>query len=122
MRFTPDHGSGNIIRSFSTGEIHLGSRVLSAHAIISQDQLIEDWQPAPIDQLSIADFQPALDLQPDIILFGTGSRQQFPELQLLTDIMRAGVAIEVMTTDAACRTYNVLVSEHRAAVAALLVR
>jgi uncharacterized protein len=31
-----------------------------------------------------------------------------------------GVGVEVMTTEAACRTFNVLVSDGRAAVAALL--
>ena len=60
-------------------------------------------------------------MQPDIILFGTGSRQRFPKLTLRTEIMQSGVAIEVMNTDAACRTYNVLIGENRSAVAALLI-
>lgn len=121
MKFTPDNAQGNIIQSYSTGELRLRDQVLSSHAIIAADHLIPDWQPAAIEELSIADFQPALDLRPDIILFGTGTRQIFPDLQLLTEIMQTGVAIEVMQTEAACRTYNVLVGENRAAVAALIV-
>ena len=63
----------------------------------------------------------ALDLKPEILLFGTGNQQQFPDIGVLTDIMRAGTAIEVMQTEAACRTFNVLISENRSVVAALLV-
>ena len=121
MRFTADNAQGNSIRSYEPGEIRLQDQTLCRHAIISRDQLIVDWQPPAINELSIADFQIALDLQPDIILFGTGARQQFPDLRLMTDIMRTGVAIEVMETHAACSTFNVLISENRAVVAALLV-
>ena len=69
----------------------------------------------------MADFQPALDFQPEILLFGTGTSQQFPALSLMTEIMQAGTAIEVMETAAACRTFNVLISENRSVIAALLV-
>jgi uncharacterized protein len=121
MKFTPETGQGNKIESFVPGEIRLRSGILHSHVIISQDQIIPDWQPAAIDQLSIADFQPALDLNPDIILFGTGRVQQFPSVILMTEILQMGIAIEVMQTDAACRTFNVLIGESRSAVAALLI-
>jgi uncharacterized protein len=121
MKFTPDSSQGNVIQSFTPGEIRLRDQTLHSNAIISHDQLLTDWDPPAIEALSIADFQLALDLQPDIILFGTGRTQRFPSMALMTEIMRAGVAIEVMQTDAACRTFNVLIGEHRAAVAALLI-
>ncbi len=121
MRFTADKSEGNVIRSYTPGEIHLRNQCLTSHAIISRDNLVENWQPAPLMEMSIADFEAALDLKPDIILFGTGAQHHFPDMRVLTEIMRTGVAIEVMGTDAACRTYNVLIGENRAAVAALLV-
>jgi uncharacterized protein len=121
MRFTADSAQGNVIHSYIPGEIRLQGQTLKAHAIISRDELIPDWQPAAINELSIADFQAALDLKPDIILFGTGIHQQFPGMHVMTEIMRAGIAIEVMETHAACRTFNVLIGENRAAVAALLI-
>ena len=121
MRFTADSAQGNVIRSYQPGEIRLADRTLSAHAIISRDDVIADWQPPRIEELSIADFDAALELSPDIILFGTGVRQIFPDMRVMTDIMRAGVAIEIMETHAACRTFNVLIGENRSVVAALLV-
>ena len=121
MKLTPDRGQGNLIKSFTPGEIWLHDQVIRSNAIISHDQLLTDWEPPALNILSITDFQPALDMKPDIILFGTGRTQQFPTMTLMTEIMRAGVAIEVMQTDAACRTFNVLAGENRAVVAALLV-
>jgi len=121
MKFTADSARGNIIRSYSPGEIKLREDTIRTNVIISQEKIIPDWNPPAIDQLSIADFAPALDQKPEIILFGTGRQQQFPNIALLTEIMRAGTAIEVMETGAACRTYNVLIGEYRSVVAALLI-
>ncbi len=121
MRFSSDPTEQNQIRACEPGAIHLRDTVLRDHVIISATELITDWQPAAIESLSIADFEPALALQPEILLLGTGARQTFPDIAVLTEIMRMGVAIEVMQTVAACRTFNVLINERRAAVAALLV-
>jgi uncharacterized protein len=121
MKFTADSASGNVIRSYSQGEIKIGTDIIHNNVIVSQNQIIHDWDPPAISQLSIADFEPALELKPEIILFGTGARQQFPDIALLTEIMRSGTAIEVMQTSAACRTFNVLIGEFRAVVAVLLI-
>jgi uncharacterized protein len=122
MKFTPDSGQGNMIQSFERGKIRLRGRVIHSNTIISHDQIFPDWHIPDIDELSIADFQPALDLKPDIILFGTGIKQHFPSMALMTEIMQAGIAFEVMETSAACRTFNVLIGEHRMVVAALLMK
>ena len=121
MRFSSDPTEQNHIRAYEPGAIHLRDRTLDSHIIISADTVIDDWQPAPLAELSIADFAAALDLRPDVILFGTGVSQRVPDIAVLTEIMRKGVAIEVMETHAACRTFNVLINEDRAAVAALLI-
>lgn len=121
MKLTPDSVAGNTIRSYSPGEIRLHDETLRSNVILSGDQLIRDWNPPPVAELSIADFAPVLELEPEIILFGTGSRQQFPAITVLTELLQSGVAIEVMETSAACRTFNVLIGEYRAAVAALLI-
>jgi uncharacterized protein len=40
---------------------------------------------------------------------------------LLRVLIEAGIGVEIMDTAAACRTYNILVAEGRAAMAALIV-
>jgi uncharacterized protein len=60
-------------------------------------------------------------MEPEVILLGTGSLQRQPPPALTTAVLRLGVGIEVMTTAAACRTYNVLVAEYRRVAAALFI-
>lgn len=122
MQIERDNTSGNVIRSFSTGELRINDNVFTAPVIITAETIIDNWSPAGFTALSIADFTPALDTEPEVILFGTGIRQIFPPGAVLTDIMRRGIGFEVMDTGAACRTFNVLVAERRRVTAALLVR
>ncbi|HEY7638358.1 MAG TPA: Mth938-like domain-containing protein, partial [Steroidobacteraceae bacterium] len=89
--------------------------------LISAERLVEDWRPQTLDELTEADFQAVFELQPEIVVLGSGPRQRFPEPRLLAAILARGVGCEVMDTGAACRTYNVLVSEARRAVAALFL-
>ncbi len=53
-------------------------------------------------------------------LIGTGQHQVFLPPATQMHFYRNGTGFEVMTTDAACRTFNVLAAEGRQVVAALL--
>ena len=57
---------------------------------------------------------------PEIIIFGTGKEQVFPDPALFVPLMERGIGYEVMNTGAACRTYNILLSEERRVLAALI--
>ena len=56
----------------------------------------------------------------EIVLLGTGARQRFPHPRLTRALAQAGIGLEVMDLQAACRTYNILVAEERKVAAALL--
>jgi len=121
MKFTADAATGNFIRAYQPGQLTVRNEIIHCNAIISHDRIITDWQPAAVHEMSIADFRSALELRPEIILLGTGNKQKFPHIALLTQLLQSGIAIEVMETGAACRTFNVLLGERRAVVAALLI-
>ncbi len=121
MKLDLDKTGGNLIRSFSAGRVLVGDESFSRPVIVTTERIIADWRPPPPEQLALGDLQPVLELQPEVILLGTGSRQRFPTMVVTTAILRQGVGLEVMTTAAACRTYNVLASEYRRVVAALFV-
>ena len=59
--------------------------------------------------------------QPELVIFGSGQRMRFPAAAVLAGLIGRRVGVESMDTAAACRTYNVLVSEGRRVVAALIV-
>jgi uncharacterized protein len=62
-----------------------------------------------------------VDLKPELILIGTGNKQRFPKPELLKSLILAKIGFEIMDSQAACRTYNILVGEGRQVLLALIV-
>lgn len=122
MQLDRETGSGNIIKSYSAGELRINDAIFTNHVIVSADDIIENWSPAIISELSIADFSAAIRSRPELIIFGTGIEQIFPPATVMTEILRQGIGFEVMDTAAACRTFNVLAGERRRIAAALMLR
>ena len=78
------------------------------------------WAPGSFDALDEDSFSALLAFKPELVIFGSGHRIRFPQPRWLRGLMQARVGLETMDTAAACRTYNVLASEHRSVVAALM--
>ena len=54
------------------------------------------------------------------LLLGTGATQLFPSLDIRRAFADCGIGLDIMSTGAAARTYNVLLAEGRPVGAALL--
>ena len=122
MKFSlADPGDGYTIHAYSSTELVVGELRFNSSIVILPDRIISDWPIRTAEQLQPADFAALLELKPDIVLLGTGERQQFPPPGLYSCLTGAGIGLEVMTTPAACRTYNILVSEARRVAAALIL-
>ena len=122
MKLTDHRAPGLIVvTSYTHGALRIGEETLTHSCLLRADQLIRDWRPRSMGELALTDLEPILALTPEIVLLGSGSRQRFPAAAWLAGLLSRGVGCEVMTTEAACRTYNVLVSEERRVVAALLL-
>jgi len=89
--------------------------------VVSSDQVRSDWIVDGFTGLNEAHFAYLAELKPDVLLLGTGIRQQFPHPRLYRALTEAGIGLECMDTPAACRTYNILVAEDRKVVAAILL-
>ena len=120
MKFTLDSRDDvNLIRGYAQGEVHIGAHVQRTPCIVSADRLILDWAARAVATLSAADLTPIFELQPDVVLLGTGAKQMFPAGVVRQAFAARNVGLEVMDLGAACRTYNILVQEERRVVAAL---
>jgi uncharacterized protein len=73
-----------------------------------------------VEDINEENLQALFELQPEVVLIGTGNTQVFLPPATQVHFFRRGIGFEVMTTDAACRTFNVLISEGRQVVAALI--
>ncbi len=94
---------------------------IRTHFIVSADRIVRDWQPPAPENLAPGDLEPALASEPDIVILGTGEALLRPKLDLMGLMAQRGVGLEIMSTPAACRTYNVLLHEGRSVVAALFI-
>lgn len=122
MRFAEDDKDGRYrIRAYASGQLTVNDEVLTHSLVVSSDKLIRDWPPQSIEELAPAHLQVAVDLQPEILILGTGANLCFPHPSLIADLQAQGIGVEVMDTAAACRTYNVLVSEQRRVAAAVFM-
>jgi uncharacterized protein len=102
----------------NTGPV--GVETITGSFILSPRHLIRDWAPTSIEDLVSEHLEALLALQPELILLGTGPRLQFPESGILATIHQRQIGVEVMDTAAACRTYNILMTEGRFVVAGLI--
>lgn len=121
MKLHAERPAGHYIRSFEAGCLRLADRELTGAAIISPDRLVEHWQPADPLAITLEDLAPALALEPELLIVGTGLTQRFVSTTVAAQVMRRGIGLECMATEAACRTYNILMAEDRRVVAALLL-
>jgi uncharacterized protein len=122
MKLTDEKIGGiNLIRSYGAGEVRVGETVIQGSCLITVDQIIRDWRPQTVADLSLDDLQPVIAMKPEVIVIGSGPRQEFPAHEVLGAVLSRGIGCEVMNTGAACRTYNILASEGRTVVAALLL-
>ena len=110
-----------VIRAYAPGRVNVSDTLLTKSFIVAADRLVEDWPPQRFEELTLAHLEAALALEPDILIIGTGDRQRFLPGEMLAALNRGALGVEVMDTAAACRTYNVLLSEDRKVVAAILM-
>jgi uncharacterized protein len=97
------------------GERHLRSFVLLP------TRLEPHWPVSPANEISTDAIRFLASCEAEIVLIGTGSGQHFPHPATLRPLIEAGIGFEVMSTPAACRTYNILVAENRLVAAGLIV-
>jgi uncharacterized protein len=88
--------------------------------ILLPTTLIAEWTTATPETLQGTDMEKLLALGTEIVLLGTGKRLRFPAAALLRPFAPAGIGLEIMDLQAACRTYNILAAEGRKVAAALL--
>jgi uncharacterized protein len=110
------------IHAYKPGFIQVNETILTQSIIVSTSQLITDWAPQTLSELTAEHLQIILTLKPAILLIGTGATLSFPAVELYGELLNQGIGVEIMDTSAACRTYNALTAESRNVVAALIIK
>ncbi|MDZ7749569.1 MAG: Mth938-like domain-containing protein [Halofilum sp. (in: g-proteobacteria)] len=122
MKLSLDTGTAShLIRHYDDGGITINETRYTRDLIVMPKAVIDDWASAPVAELTPDHFAVIGDHAREILLLGTGRVQRFPPARLMAELGRQGIGLEVMDTPAACRTYNVLMSEDRRVAAALMI-
>ena len=110
-----------LLRGISADGVLVNDKTLNSSFILTPNELHENWRPASSQELVADDMQALLDLNPVLVILGTGARQLFPSAAVMAACLTRGIGIEVMDNAAAARTFNVLATEGRKVVAGFIV-
>lgn len=110
----------NIIRAHGSDGIRIDDKLFSLPCVVAISTIIENWITVGIDGLDADMLKPVIDLEPELIILGSGPVLKFPSAKIGATVNQLGIGFEVMDTAAGCRTYNLLAHEGRNVALALV--
>lgn len=112
----------NSIRSYTNAEITVNNQVYKQSVIIGKNEIIADWPIHSVSELTLYNLESLLQLDPEIILIGHQESGIYVPMPIKEYLSQRRIGIECMSLGAACRTFNVLLSEHRKVVVAIIFK
>lgn len=122
MKFAQDNqDEGYVITAYDDKGISVNGKPFNQSLIITTAKLDEVWKVDSIATLQPGHVEQILVFNPELIIIGTGNKLVFPAVEMYSNIIERGIGVDFMDTRAACRTYNILMSEGRHVVAGLIL-
>ena len=122
MKFAQDSiDEGYMVTAYDQDTVSINHKIFSSSLIVTRDKLHEDWGIITIDELHTGHIEHILGFEPELVVIGTGKQLKFPAVEAYSSLIRSGIGVDFMDTGAACRTYNILMSEGRGVVAGLIL-
>ncbi len=109
------------ITGYDKNWVEVNSIKFNESVIINPNNPPKLWKVRNFDDLEIKDFSFLDELEPEILLLGTGLRQKFISPFLISELISKKIGIECMGNQPACRTYNILIAEGRKVTLALIL-
>ena len=110
-----------LIQSYAGGKFRV-SDVIYTGSVLVTPKVTLPWTVTALEDVSLGSFAPLLsgEIKVDVCLLGCGAKMQRLPPELRKALKEKGLTVEPMDTGAACRTYNMLISEGRMVAAALV--
>jgi len=116
-----DNQKYQTISGYFPGGVEINGRPFDYSLLVLPETAPRAWPVARFEDLTIEHFEQLAAEQPDVVILGTGERQRFAHPKLTGPLTANQVGVECMDTNAACRTYNILMGEGRKALLALII-
>jgi uncharacterized protein len=111
----------NTFTGYGDGWVKINEARVAKSVVVLPGRIVADWAATNFESLTADHLAALAGLGCEIVLLGTGTQLRFPRPEILRPLIEAGVGVEVMDVQAACRTYNILMAEERKVAAALLL-
>jgi uncharacterized protein len=111
----------NTITGYGAGYVLVNGARHEENLVVLPDRILP-WSAAGFGSLAAEDLLELARLDLEVVLLGMGATLRFPSPQITRPLVEAGIGFEVMDSQAACRTYNILAAEERRVAAALLLK
>lgn len=121
MKLQPDKSDVQTLTAHGPGWVAVNNERVESSVVVGSRGERFEWDAGEFGQLGAEHFAQLAALGAELIIFGSGQRIRFPQPAWLQPLMAQRIGVETMDTPAACRTYNILASEGRHVVAALLI-
>jgi uncharacterized protein len=121
MKLQPDKSDAQTLTAHGPGWVAINNERVEHSVVVGSRGERFEWHCENFDQLGAEHFSQLAALGAELVIFGSGKRIRFPPAAWLQGLMAKRTGVETMDTPAACRTYNILASEGRHVVAALLI-
>ncbi len=111
----------NTFTAYGPGYVEINETRHAKSILVMPEGPITPWPVTSFARLALEDFEALALLQPELVVLGTGSILRFVHPRLIAPLTERRIGVECMDLHAACRTYNILMSEGRRVAAALLI-
>lgn len=121
MKLQPDKSDVQTLTAHGPGWVAINHEKVEGSVVLGSRGERFAWDCHRFNDLGPEHFALLASLGAELIIFGSGDRIRFPQGAWLKPMIAQRTGVETMDTAAACRTYNILASEGRHVVAALLI-
>ena len=103
----------NLITDYSDSSVSIGNKIINHSSIIFPDSMIENIDLQKVSDFNSRNIKKIYDLSPEIILIGSVGDEKITSPDQFNKFYDKNISVEVMNLHAACRTFNILISEQR---------
>ena len=121
MKLQPDKPDVQTLTAHGPGWVAINNERVEQSVVLGSRGERFVWHCARFEELGPEHFAQLAEIGAETVIFGSGARIRFPHPSWLQQLMAQRTGVETMDTAAACRTYNILASEGRHVLAALLI-
>lgn len=109
------------VQAYTDNKVQINSIIYEHSLIVSREEIISDVTIKNIQDIDEDYLQRLMQFKPEVIIIGHRQAGAFPPMSIISKLSQNQIGIECMSVGAACRTFNVLLNEHRAVIAGFIL-